>query len=111
MICAQTQKEEELLGTKHNLTFEISIFASNKLQTYGLACFVHGRAKLNASMIKSNYCISEDTGQYRLLAVAISLSIFRCLGQEWRRLLEAAKRTVSCSFLCLMHVRRFELAD
>ena len=24
-----------------------------------------------------------------------------CLGQEWRRLLEAAKRTVSRSFLCL----------
>ena len=26
----------------------------------------------------------------------------RCLGQEWRRLLEAAKRTVSRSFLCLL---------
>ena len=25
----------------------------------------------------------------------------RCLGQEWRRLLEAAKRAVSRSFLCL----------
>ena len=25
----------------------------------------------------------------------------QCLGQEWRRLLEAVKRTVSRSFLCL----------
>ena len=25
----------------------------------------------------------------------------RCLGQEWRRLLEAAEKTVSRSFLCL----------
>ena len=29
------------------------------------------------------------------------LSKHRCPGQEWRRLLEAAKRTVSRSFLCL----------
>ena len=28
----------------------------------------------------------------------------RCPGQEWRRLLEAAKRTVSRSFLCLEFV-------
>ena len=28
----------------------------------------------------------------------------RCLGQEWRRLFEAAKRTVSRSFLCLVCV-------
>ena len=28
----------------------------------------------------------------------------RCPGQEWRRLLEAAKRTVSRSFLCLVFV-------
>ena len=28
----------------------------------------------------------------------------RCPGQEWRRLLEAAKKTVSRSFLCLVFV-------
>ena len=28
----------------------------------------------------------------------------RCLGQEWRRLLEAAEKEVSCSFLCLWFV-------
>ena len=28
----------------------------------------------------------------------------RCLGQEWRRLLEAAEKTVSRSFLCLWFV-------
>ena len=28
----------------------------------------------------------------------------RCLGQEWRRLLEAAEKTISRSFLCLWFV-------
>ena len=32
------------------------------------------------------------------------MSKHRCPGQEWRRLLEAAKRTVSRSFLCLVFV-------
>ena len=31
-----------------------------------------------------------------------AFSKHRCPGQEWRRLLEAAKRTVSRSFLCLV---------
>ena len=31
----------------------------------------------------------------------MNFSKHRCLGQEWRRLLEAAENTVSLSFLCL----------